>query len=249
MLTKYLAAPAILAAASLAAMPAEAVELPITNKAPVEATSHYGPWITVGTGWGWGGHYRGRHHRRGSTVGDILTGVLILGTVAAVANAASKANQRRSYPYRYPQPYPYPERRDYRSGPQGIEGAADLCLREVDRDARAREVTRVERNAGGWLVTGEMADGAGFTCSIGANGRIESVEIGGRAQGYGTDDRQYNDERYRSERAETERLPEPEAQAEPETRAEPEVEAETQPTYPGGPLPGEEVEPETPPVI
>lgn len=230
MLIRLLAAPAVLAAASLAAMPAEAAIHSVARAAPVEAASHYGPYVGVGSGWGWGGGYRERHHRRGSAAGDILTGVLILGTIAAVASAANKARDRRSYPERYP----YPERRgDYRpNGPQGLEGAADLCLREVERNARAREVTRVERSARGWLVTGAMADGSGFTCSIGADGRIEGIDVGGRARTYGEADRQYDDNRYRSARAATE--------------AGPEARADAQPAYPGGPLPGDDLAPAAP---
>lgn len=229
MLHKFLAAPAMLAAASLAATPAAAVELPMTNPAPAEAASQYGPYVGFGGGWGWGGGHHGRH--RGSTAGDILTGVLILGTIAAVANAASKARQRRSYPDRYP--YPYPDRRpdtryDYRpDGPRGIEGAADLCLREVERDARAREVTRVERTAGGWLVSGAMADGAAFSCSIGADGRIERLDVGGRARELGAAGPQAGDS-YRSGRAD---------QAANDATG-------PQPAYPGGPLPGEAVDSE-----
>lgn len=220
-LTKGFAAPAIAAALSLVAMPAEAA-LPIAPpSAPVADISHYGPYVGIGYGggWGWGGGYRGRHRHRGSTAGDILTGVLILGTIAAVASAAKRA-ERRPYPERYP----YPERRDdyRRAGPQGLDGAADQCLRAVERDARAREVTRVERGASGWLVTGVMADGAAFTCSIGADGRIEHIDVGGRAQAHGAADRQYDDDRYRSARAEVDRGAEP--------------------SYPGGPLPGEDAD-------
>ena len=227
-LTKALSAPAVLAALSLTAMPTAAAELPTIFHAPVAAASHYGPYY----GGGWGGRYR---HRRGSSAGDILAGVLILGTIAAVASAASKsAQQRRGYPDRYPYPdRPYPDRRgDYRTsgppnGPQGLEGAADLCLREVERNARAREVTRVERSASGWLVTGAMADGSGFSCSIGADGRIDRVDVGGQVQGYEGADRQYDDERYRSARAEADGSMDAGAEAGP------------LPAYPGGPLPGE----------
>ena len=235
LLTRTIAAPAILAAASLTAMPAAAAELPTTRHAPVAAASQYGPY--------YGGHWGGYRHRRGSDAGGIIAGVLILGTIAAVASAASKANRPRSYP----QPYPYPDRRgDYRpQGPQGLEGAADLCMREVERNARAREVTRVERSASGWLVTGAMADGSGFSCSIGADGRIDRVDVGGRAQVlgeidgdyYGTD-RQYDDERYRSARADVDANIAPGADAQLDTGP--------RPAYPGGPLPGEEAEDDSP---
>lgn len=237
MFTKFLTAPAVLAAVSLVATPAGAVGWPVHGSTPMEATgdaaSHYGPYVGLGGGWGWGGGYRSRH-RRGSSAGDILAGVLILGTIAAVASAASKAQQRRSYPDRYPYPdsypRPYPRYDNRPSGPQGLDGAADMCLREVERNARAREVSRVERTASGWLVTGAMADGTGFSCSIGADGRIDRVDVGGRAQTHGEADRQYDDDRYRSARAETE------------------AEAGTgpQPEYPGGPLPGDDPETQAP---
>lgn len=229
--TKAFAAPAVLAAASLVAMPAAATELPTSSHitvAPVANQARIG--IGWGSGWGWGGRHHRHHRHRGSTAGDILPGVLILGTIAAVASAASKANDRRDYPVRYPYPDPRGEYRpDYRAdGPQGLEGAANLCLREVERNARAREVSRVERNAGGWLVAGAMADGSAFSCSIGADGRIDRVEVGGSAQTYGDAGTREDDDRYRSARAEGT--------------------AAAQPAYPGGPLPGEDPEalPEAP---
>jgi hypothetical protein len=221
---RIFAAPALLAAFSLTATPAAAVELPTSQKVEVHAASNYG--------WGWRQGHRYRHRGR-TTAGDVIGAVLVLGTIAAVANAAAKAERNRGYPYpnRYPAP-PYPERRgDYRPEvPRGIEGAADMCLREVERDARAREVTRVERNASGWLVSGEMADGAPFTCSIGADGRIENIEVGGRARLGDFEARSEDEgEAYRS--------------------AEVEAEGGPQPDYPGGPLPGDagedEAEPES----
>lgn len=215
--TKRFAVPALVAALSLSATPVVAADLP--------TTMHYGPaQVSSDYGWGWGGGHRYRHHRGRTTVGDVIGAVLVLGTIAAVAKAASQANRERGYPY--PNRYPYPDRRDdYRpdsrpDGPQGLEGAADMCLREVERDARAREVTGVERNASGWLVTGEMADGAAFTCSIGADGRIDRIEVGGRARGL-------DDYEARSEDADD---------GDRSAHAE---ESDAQPAYPGGPLPGE----------
>ena len=221
--TKAYAAPALLAALALSATPAAAVELPTTTHyEPAQATSDYGR--------GWGRGYRHHRHRSRASAGDVIGAVVVLGAIAAVASAASKANRERSYPYPDRYPRPDPERRgeyrpdhrsDYRTGgPQGLDGAADLCLREVERDARARDVTRVERNASGWLVTGEMADGAGFTCSIGADGKIERIEVGGRGQMFGEAAPRYDDEdSYRS--------------------ADVRANGSEQPAYPGGPLPSE----------
>lgn len=225
---KALAAPAVLAAISLASASAHAAELSVLSHVPVPTAHNYGPYVGASYGWGWGGRGWGNRHRRGPSVGDVLTGVIVLGTIAAVANAASKP-RRPSYPQRYP----YPDRRyDYRpDAAQGLEGAADMCLREVERNARAREVTRVERSAGGWLVTGAMADGSAFSCSIGADGRIDRVDIGGTPQAYGTEDRQYDEDTYRSARA----------------GADSAADAGAVPDYPGGPLPGDESEaPEAP---
>lgn len=63
---------------------------------------------------------RGWHHRdRGLDAGDVFTGLLILGGIAAVASAASR-NARRSDapPYRYPDArYPDENDRDYRDAP------------------------------------------------------------------------------------------------------------------------------------
>ena len=223
--TKLLAVPAMLAALSLSATPAFAVELPIIAS---DAPAHVSPAISsYHGGWGWGRHHRYRHRGR-TSAGDVLAGVLILGTIAAVANAASRAERARSYPYpnRYPEPY-----RDWRRDPRpnglrGVEGAADLCLREIERHARVEEVARVERSASGWLVTGDMADGASFTCSIGADGRIDRIEIGGRAQGL--DDYQARSE----DDAPLRDYPSGVTREQDEATAD----------YPGGPLPGDPVD-------
>lgn len=229
---KAFAVPALLAAFALSAAPAAATDLPpIHSDIPVQTGIQ-----TADYGGGWGGRHRYRHRGR-TSAGDVLGAVIVLGTIAAVANAATRAQRQRGYPY--PDSYPrYPDRRgDYRSdyrpsGPQGVEGAADLCLREIERDARVEDVTEVQRNASGWLVTGEMADGAGFACSIGADGRIERIEIGGRAQ-------LPRDSEARSEGG-GERYYGAEVEAEAQAASGP------QPEYPGGPLPGDPLEDDAP---
>lgn len=237
--TKAFAVPALLAAVALAAVPAAAAEWPTVRG----DTSVQVGVETADYGGGWGGRHRYRHRGR-SGAGDVLGAVLVIGAIAAVANAATKAQRQRGYPY--PDRYPsYPDRRDYRpNGPQGLEGAADLCLREIERDARVEDVARVERNAAGWLVTGNMADGAGFTCSIGADGRIDRIEIGGR----GPLPRDYEarsegrGERYRGGEVEDGPLRDYPADVEAE------AEADDAPLrdYPGGPLPGQTDEDDAP---
>ena len=81
---KALAAPAILAVIALASAPAQAAELPVLSHVPVPTAHNYGPYVGASYGWGWGGRGWGNRHRRGPSVGDVLTGVIVLGTIAAV---------------------------------------------------------------------------------------------------------------------------------------------------------------------
>lgn len=221
--TRVFAAPAALAALALVATPAAAVPMPGLPSTSQPNVSRYGPVLHIGWGGGrsWDHRWGGRHHRHRdrTTAGDVLAGVLILGTIAAVASAAARANDRRHDTYPYPVRDRYPDRRDRGpSGlPQGLDNAADLCVREIERNARVREVTRVERDARGWQVAGIMADGAGFSCSIGGDGRIDDIAIGAREARFDGPDRQHDDARYLAARAAADRG--------------------TLPAYPGGPLP------------
>ena len=209
---------AALASTSLLAMPASAAVMPIGRTADVASTA----LPTAGhSGWG---RYR-RHDR--VDAGDIIAGVLVLGGIAAVASAASRANRRdRSYPY--PQRYP-DQRPQYRTNARGIDGAVDMCVREIERNARVADVDSVERTANGWRVTGSMASGGFFDCSIGADGRIDRLDtdaapnaLGGAF--FGGEDRQYDDDAYYSARARMDAAP---------------AEQGALPAYPGGPVPGE----------
>lgn len=205
---------AALVSASLLATPAAAAVMPVTRNADVASTAIPS---TAHSGWG---RYR-RHDR--IDAGDVLAGVLILGGIAAVANAASSANRReRSYPY----PPRYPDQRPQnRTDARGIDGAVDMCVREVERNARVAEVDRVERDAAGWRVSGSVATGGSFDCSIGADGRIDRLDVNARGgASYGVEDRQYDDDAYYSARARIDAAP---------------VQG-PQPAYPGGPVPGED---------
>ena len=241
------------AAGSIAATDVAAAELPLPS-APVavdmpgafdsqamEADNHrYYP-------------YGYRRYRR-STASDILTGVLIIGTVAAIANAASKNSRDRDYRYRdrdyrdrdyrdrdyRDRDYRYRERRgDSRyDESRGIDRAVEMCVREVERDARVDRVDSVERDGNGWEVEGRLYNGEEFSCEIGADGRIEDIEIDGRdvafvGSGEGSnaavEDRQWDDQRYAQARAQMDRAPLP-------------TQSSQQPAYPGGPIPGDEVD-------
>lgn len=146
----------------------------------------------------WGG--RGRDD---ISVGDVLTGVLIIGGIAAIASAASKSNRdrNRNDTYRYPD-------RDQRAGssrygepvPQrswgsdrNIDRAVDGCVNEIERgERRVETVDSVARDGDGWRVQGQTSGGGAFSCTVSRDGTIRSVD-GGRDRatydGTGEDDR------------------------------------------------------------
>lgn len=218
---KLSAVPAILAVLALTATPASAADLSL----PMAAASPVGDlpvWSVGDDSTDYHRRYRYRRHR-GVDAGDVLAGVLILGGIAAVASAAKNANRRdRNRDWRYPQ-----RRSDYRTDydARGIDRAVSMCVDEIERNARVDSVDNVSRNARGWDVSGSLYDGQGFSCSIGADGRIDGIDYGrvGRIDNgdysyEARDDRQYDDEYYTAMRARS----------------------DAQTTYPGGPVASDE---------
>ncbi len=153
---------------------------------PAEARGRHG-------GWGY------RHHDRIST-GDVLGGLLIIGTIAAIASSVSKDKRDRAPDYRYDPPYRADDRQevpryepdapnDAAPGAYGrgeVESrAADACSwaveDEMGDDARVDDITGTEPNNGGWYVTGtaSRADGEArsFGCSY-RGGRVVDVSFG-----------------------------------------------------------------------
>ena len=168
------AAAIVLTSVGLSAVPAEA------------RGRHHG-------GWGY------RHHDRIST-GDVLGGLLIIGTIAAIASSVSKDKRDRAPDYRYDPPYRADDRQevpryepdapnDAAPGAYGrgeVESrAADACSwaveGEMGDDARVDDITGTEPNNGGWYVTGtaSRADGEArsFGCSY-RGGRVVDVNFG-----------------------------------------------------------------------
>ncbi|WP_147270786.1 hypothetical protein [Alteripontixanthobacter maritimus] len=188
-------------------------------------------------------HRRGYRHHRRSGVGDVIAGVAIIGAVAAIANAASRNNRDRDYRYR---DYRYRDVRGdtrYQRG-EGLDRAANICRREIERDVRVERVDSVDRNANGWRVTGSLYNGEGFTCRIGADGRIDAVDYSGRYRGASVggqdayrqiEDRQWSADRYAAARA---RLGN-DIPAATDYRGQA-TQRDVQPAYPGGPIPGEQ---------
>lgn len=147
---------------------------------------------------------------RGIDGGDVLAGVLIFGTIAAVASAASKSNrEREARDYRYPNRNPdsrYPENGDYRDyrdsdGRYGtprsddryaggsswrdsgnMDSAVNACTGEIENGNRQIDtVEGVNRESDGWRVDGKLRDGRMFSCTAGSDGRIRSATVDGRA--------------------------------------------------------------------
>ena len=137
-------------------------------------------------GGGWGGRYRGHDRIDG---GDVLAGILIIGGIAAIANAASKASKQQR-DYREPLPRDRDtaprygnddDRPEWREG-AGIDGAVNRCIDEVNRGrSRVGEVESVNRDAGGWRVSGSTTNNGAFSCTIDRDGLIRNVNVDGRA--------------------------------------------------------------------
>ena len=163
-------------------------------------------------GHGWRNY---RHRRDRVDAGDVLAGVLILGTIAAVASAANNNRDRdyRERDYRYPNRAPWPQDRqryddrDWNDGDsRGLDRAVDMCVDEVEqRNSDVDTVDNVNRTGEGWEVRGGMENGASFTCRIGNDGRVSDVDVGGaRFEAVApADDRQYGDDVYARARAQS----------------------------------------------
>ena len=189
LIRRFAAASACAAAFSLT-VPAAAVELPRT----ASAASAYEGEVAHNHRWG---RYRDRNR---IDAGDVLAGVLILGTVAAIAGAAKRDRDRVE---RVPPP-PYPDDRyryrsgEYDSGGRGLDRAVDMCVDEIERGQdRVEGVDGANRTGEGWTVSGALEGGAGFTCRIDNMGRIRAVDIGGTRVAYApAENNQYGDDVY-----------------------------------------------------
>jgi hypothetical protein len=219
MFFRFASAAALAACTSMVAVPLAAAELPrfatpvgVFDADSVNAQNHR------------------RWRRDRVDAGDVIGGLLVIGTIAAVASAASKASRNDRYrdrDYRYPNgDYRY----DYRNRPsdsrwndsRGLDRAVDMCAREVERERRIETVDSVNRTGNGWDVSGRLRTGETFRCTIGNDGRIDGVDYG-QGGGYRgvADDNEWSDDRYAAARS---------AQDAAGTPA---------PAYPGGPIEGE----------
>jgi hypothetical protein len=221
---RRIAAASACAAAFSLALPAAAIDLP---RAAAGASAYEGE-IAYNHRWG---RYRDRDR---IDAGDVLAGVLILGTVAAIAGAAKKDRDRVE---RVPPP-PFPDDRyRYRSGEndsdgRGLDRAVDMCVNEIERGQdRVGSVDGANRNGEGWTVSGALEGGAGFTCRIDNMGRIRAIDIGGDRAGYApAENNQYADDVYaRARLAQAGAVDQPGVMIEGEADTRPEWNAEPPP--------------------
>lgn len=132
----------------------------------------------AGPRWGWGGY----HHRDRVDAGDVLTGILIIGGIAAIASAASNNKKRDRYERRdrddrYERDFSREDDRPQWQEGTGINGAINRCLGEVTRGAdRNAEIDAVNRDGDGWRVEGRT-EGDDFTCTIDGSGRIRNIQV------------------------------------------------------------------------
>jgi hypothetical protein len=220
-------------------------------------------------GWGRGWGRRGwRGGRRGVRGGDVLAGVLVLGGIAAIASAASNNNRRRDRDVvvidRNRDNPRYDDRRDDRrfddrrdnrqvnpraSGGSGIDNAVSQCVREIEQDVRVDSVDGASRTAQGWIVSGALFNGSDFTCQIGNDGRIDTIDYGNFSgasyDGAGTGDRARGDDRQWTDSSYADARTSVGGKSPVINLAQASQNPEPLPAYPGGPLPGEEFDSET----
>jgi hypothetical protein len=149
----------------------------------------------AGHGWGdWGRH----RHRDRVDVGDVLTGILIVGGIAAIASAASSSDRNRdrrrddrrddrrdSDDYQRDADYPANRAPDSQYAPApswnegGLASAVDRCTNEFSGTGGRSEVDAVSRAGDGWRVQGRTGEGQAYSCTVDGNGRIRNISVEG----------------------------------------------------------------------
>jgi len=227
---KFAAAAAALAVTSMTAMPASAADLPRVTSAHAGA---YDSQAENAYNHRWRG-YRRDHVR----TGDVIAGVLVLGTLAAIAGSSSRRERERERDVRYREPVRNDRRDDRSWSTGGIDNAVNMCVNQVERGSdRVDSVDNASRNAGGWQVSGSLDDGTYFSCRIDNEGRIRSIDLGddfaANAAQVGQPGPQLSDEAYARARASL-------RTSAPTDAVDYNIDVDLRPAYPGGPLPGEE---------
>jgi hypothetical protein len=195
-INKLAATTAVAAVLSMLATPAAAVDLP----RPAAVDVYDGDALNAER------HRRWRRDRNDIDAGDVVAGVVILGAIAAIAGAGRNRDRNR-YEGPYPRrddDYGYRQPGEYqRTDGRGIDRAVDMCVGEVERGAdRVGTVDNASRSADGWHVSGQLEDGAPYSCTIGNDGRVGDVSVGDRGAAYApAEDNQWSDADYAKARA------------------------------------------------
>lgn len=234
----------MVAALSMAATPALAADFPQARHPGAVTSAPVQHWDNNSVN---AQRHRHWHHRDRVDAGDVLAGVLIIGGIAAIANAASRPRTERRYPdndARYRQPV---NARSSNSG-NGLDRAVDMCVNEIERDVRVDTVDGASRTGSGWTVTGTLYNGDGFSCQIDNRGRISDISYGDQVaasfdgQSDRQPDRQWDDARYRQAWQQVESGAENRTDGDPEPYEYAQVDPQPtgpQPAYPGGPIDGD----------
>ena len=134
-------------------------------------------------------------------MGDVLTGILIVGGIAAIAGAASsrdrnrdrrrddRGDDRRDREDDYQRDADYRTDRapggQYASAPSwnegGLAGAVDRCTNEISGAVGGGEVDAVSRAGDGWRVQGRTGEGRAFSCTVDVNGKIRNISVDGES--------------------------------------------------------------------
>lgn len=255
---RSLALAGALGATALTSIPAEARSLP-----DAFAESRFDPAATIAAdhrcGWGCGrGDRWDRGWRRDRVdAGDVILGVALIGAIAAIASSNDRDRDRDrdairtdGDPYRRDGEWrddSRPQRSTFASA--GLDNAVTMCVDEIERARRVETVENAVRDASGWEVTGTLAQGSGFRCRIGNDGRIGAVDYG---DGFAdVSNGQWSDQDYADARAQVGGTVRPDLAASETsvapTGAPPRRATSTQmPAYPGGPIPGEDIPEDAP---
>jgi hypothetical protein len=245
----------VMSAPAMATAPVAAPPIPFAFAAsrfePMSAASGYDCW----RGCGWGQDRRWRRDR--VDAGDVILGAVLIGGIAAIIGSENRRQRERDVVVVERDPYIRDrDSRDDRRAPQrrasgtGLDNAANMCVDRIERDQRVDTVDNVARMASGWQVTGLLAGGASFDCRIGNGGRIEAVDYGeGFAGSAASAGGQWNDESYAAARTALGGTVRPDIAVQESTvqvaqgraSSAPRAVSDRMPTYPGGPIPGEEI--------
>jgi len=140
-------------------------------------------------GWGGYGHHRHYRHRDGLDAGDVIGIAVLIGSVAAIANAASKDKDRRVPDARAPYPDDRSSDRREDAQPASNEDAAiDACITavrdEAERSGDYAEIVDVERprarGDGDWDVEGRVEQRRSYRDPDGQTRRFSCDVQGGR---------------------------------------------------------------------